>query len=138
MIGATEIRECIASGLSVRLERGGKLWVLPAAYSFYRQGVQGWQLFDRIWPGDRLLLPEQPAVVLAMPVYYRNAVWFSDRVSLWGDGLQLLCAPSTIACPLCGTTAAHPIDIPTTCDWTVLRTCITCDHSWPQKSEPTE
>lgn len=119
MITATEIRICMDTGRVVTLHREGKQWTLPALTDRRRT----WFVVDRLWPGDRLVLPDcRPGVLI------RGLVGFAAA----------MCVTWAVAtCPACAASAAHHIDIPDDnyegLSWAVIRTCITCDHSWLQE-----
>lgn len=130
---ATMIHERRMSGLVIGLERSGKRWELP--FDIGRaDGETYWALYDTIFAGDRLSLPDTSLhQVLCMRVrgVCRPGV-FRELVDPWPTGY--LAVLTQLECPACGTKAGHPIDLPVITDWWwVARTCITCGHSWQQE-----
>lgn len=143
-MNATSIREAVTSGLFVTIERDSTQWKLPVEFQFREREFTAWYLYDSLWAGDRLTFPllSIQVVLVAHLRGLRTGGPFRERVNPWWRPGHLAVV-AIVDCLACGTTAAHPADMPTGIVhddeplW-VARTCITCGGSWRQEAEADE
>lgn len=142
-MSATDIRIAHESGYIVKLEREGKTWPLPAESRLAKDEWPQWRLHDVVRPGDRLILADSiygDYLVGLTVVGSKDGKPLSFFEQVYGrlDRISLFVFAHTI-CPACTDNACHHIDIPddlSEIQRDVLRTCITCDHAWRERTHP--